>query len=62
MKNIQNLKGAKALNKKEQKAINGGSTTNAQLWCENSGGVWVYHGPTIGYACLLGDKPTDKYK
>ena len=33
MKNLQNLKGAKALNKKEQQAINGGSTRCWDTFC-----------------------------
>jgi hypothetical protein len=41
MKNLQNLKGAQQLSKKEQQSINGGDhLTPPHITCITSGGTW----------------------
>ena len=65
MKNLQNLKGVKALNRAQQQSINGGDWTD-QFDCEMDGGTWVCigteHNPLGDCGCLFGPKPNDKYK
>ena len=50
MKNLQNLKGAKALNKKEQQSINGGGTNP----CGKTGGMVVNYSyaQCVGYGLV----------
>lgn len=59
MKNLQILKGAKALTKKEQQSVNGGSLS--QWSCESSGGIWVCVGAG-NCGCVVGIKPTQQDK
>jgi len=59
MRKLANLKGAKALNRKEQKAINGGAYYS-QLTCENAGGTWVCIGAGWPHECgCVFDNPVD---
>ena len=60
MKNLQNLKGVKALNRAEQQSINGGDWTD-EFDCEMAGGNWVCVG-TQTCGGVFGPVPNDKYK
>ena len=58
MKNLQNLKGAKSLNKKEQQSINGGGPTSGSGNCHHlascSNDIICNPYPYCNQACIAG--------